>query len=167
MKRKSGRLYRDKRGVTLIDLILVMVIVAIAIPPILGLLIQVVRGNTFGVTVSHSNSLASTLLDEIRSKQWDQTDPTPSVTLGPDAETRTTYNDVDDFDGLDESPPQDSLGNPLAGFNGYRQQVSVCYVTNTDLNTCVGGPTIYKKVTVTVTDPEGRATERVTLFSSY
>lgn len=160
------RLRRDQRGVTLIDLILVIVIVSIAIPPMMALLIQVVRGHTFGVTVSSANFLASTLLEEIRSKRWDERAPSPSLVLGPDGESRATYNDVDDFTGLDESPPQDSLGNPLAGFNGYRQQVSVCYVMSTNLDTCVGGPSIYKKVTVTVTDPEGRSAELVTMISS-
>ncbi len=174
---KPLRLHRDERGFTLVDLILVIIIVAIAIPPMLALFIQVVGGSTFGVTVSRANALASTLREEIQSKKWDENSPPPdldlppSLILGPDpplipTETRAAFNDVDDFDGLDESPPRDSQGAILAGFTGFRQQVSVCYVANTDFDTCIGGPTMYKQVTVTVTGPEGRTTQLATVIAS-
>ncbi len=165
---KPLRLHRDERGFTLIDLILVIIIVAIAIPPMLTLFIQVVRGSTFGVTVTRGNALASTLREEIQSKKWDESAPPPSLILGPETgESRATYDDVDDFDGLDESPPRDSQGAILAGFTGFRQQVTVCYVANTDFDTCIGGPTMYKQVTVTATDPEGRATQLATVIASF
>ncbi len=171
---KPLRLHRDERGFTLVDLILVIIIVAIAIPPMLALFIQVVSGSTFGVTVSRANALASTLREEIQSKKWDHNDPW-SVILGPEpGDSRATYTDVDDFNGLDESPPRDSQGAILntvpptpAGFTGFRQQVSVCYVAETDFDTCIGGPTYYKQVTVTVTDPEGRATQLVMGITSF
>ncbi|MEE8224925.1 MAG: hypothetical protein V3R42_04315 [candidate division NC10 bacterium] len=162
------RLHRNQRGTTLIDLIVVIVIVALAVPPMMGLLIQVMRQSTFGVTVTRANHLASTLFEEMRSKRGDENATAASATLGPDpGETRATYDDVDDYHGLDESPPKDSLGNDLAGSAGFRQQVSVCYVANTDLDTCIGGPTLYKRITVTVTDPEGRASELVTMISNF
>ena len=165
---KPLRLHRDERGFTLIDLILVIIIVAIAIPPMLALFIQMVSGSTFGVTVSRANALASTLREEIQSKKWDESAPPPSLILGPETgESRAIFDDVDDFDGLDESPPRDSQGAILAGFTGFRQQVSVCYVANTDFDTCIGGPTMYKQVTVTVTGPEGRATQLATVIASF
>ncbi len=171
---KPLRLHRDERGFTLVDLILVIIIVAIAIPPMLTLFIQLVSGSTFGVTVSRANALASTLREEIQSKKWDENTPPPdlnlppSLNLGPETgESRAAFDDVDDFDGLDESPPRDSLGAILAGFTGFRQQVSVCYVANTDFDTCIGGPTMYKQVTVTVTGPEGRATQLATVIASF
>ncbi len=169
---KPLRLHRDERGFTLVDLILVIIIVAIAIPPMLALFIQMVSGSSFGVSVSRANALASTLREEIQSKKWDESAPPPSLILGPETgESRAgppgaDFNDVDDFDGLDESPPRDSQGAILAGFTGFRQQVSVCYVANTDFDTCIGGPTMYKQVTVTVTDPEGRTTQLVTVIGS-
>ncbi len=164
---KPLRLHRDERGFTLVDLILVIIIVAIAIPPMLALFIQVVSGSTFGVTVSRANALASTLREEIQSKKWDDNDPW-SVILGPEpGDSRATYTDVDDFNGLDESPPRDSQGVILAGFTGFRQQVSVCYVAETDFDTCIGGPTYYKQVTVTVTGPEGRATQLAMVITSF
>lgn len=165
---KRLRLHRDERGFTLIDLILVIIIVAIAIPPMLTLFIQMVSGSIFGVTVSRANALASTLREEIQSKKWDESAPPPSLTLGPETgENRAIYDDVDDFNGLDESPPRDSQDAILAGFTGFRQQVSVCYVANTDFDTCIGGPTMYKQVTITVTDPEGRTAKLTTVIAGF
>ncbi len=174
---KPLRLHRDERGFTLVDLILVIIIVAIAIPPMLTLFIQMVSGSSFGVSVSRANALASTLREEIQSKKWDDSSDVPgtppSSILGPETgESRmgppgADFDDVDDFDGLDESPPRDSQGGILAGFTGFRQQVSVCYVANTDLDTCLGGPTMYKQVTVTVTDPEGRTTQLATVIGGF
>lgn len=163
------RLHRDQRGITLIDLILVIVVVSLAIPPMVALLIQGTRQSTFGVTMTRANGLGSTLLEEIRSKRWDENGGAASTTLGPETgETRATYDDVDDFNGLNDSPPQDSLGNPAAGSTGFRQQVTVCYVANTDLETCLGsGTSNYKRITVTVTEPEGRSTQVVTVISSF
>jgi MSHA pilin protein MshD len=141
----------------------------LAVPPLVGLLSHVTRQSTFGVTVMRANHLGSTLLEEIRSKRWDETQGAPSTTLGPETgETRITYDDVDDFHGLNETPPRDSQETLIAGHEGFRQQVSVCYVASADLNTCLGsGTSNYKKITATVTDPEGRTTQLVTVFSNY
>jgi len=104
---KLSRLYRDQRGVTLIDLILVIIIVAIAIPPMVGVFITSTRNSTFGVTMARANHLASNLFEEIRSKRWDENVGAASATLGPETgENRATYDDVDDFHGLNETPPE-------------------------------------------------------------
>jgi MSHA pilin protein MshD len=163
------RLRRDQRGVTLIDLILVIVIIGLAVPPMMGLLIQSTQSSTFGITATRGNSLGSTLLEEIRSKAWDENGGAASATLGPESgETRSTYDDVDDFHGFNESPPKDSLGNAVTGFDGFRQQVSVCYVASTDLDTCLGsGTSNYKRITLTITEPEGRTSQIVTVISSF
>ncbi|MEE8282053.1 MAG: hypothetical protein V3R47_00865, partial [candidate division NC10 bacterium] len=165
------RLHRNQRGITLIDLILVIVLLALAIPPMVMLLIQGTRQSTFGVTMTRANGLGSTLLEEIRSKRWDENGGAASATLGPETgETRATYDDVDDFHGLNDSPPEDSLGTDMAGSTGFRQQVSVCYVDPDatppppPLDTCLGsGTSNYKRITVTVTEPEGRTTQVVTV----
>ena len=164
------RLYRDQRGVTLIDLIITIIILAIAVPPMVGVFITSTRNSTFGVTMARANHLASNLFEEIRSKRWDENTGAASATLGLDTgETRATYDDVDDFHGLNETPPKDSQGVAMSGFTGFRQQVSVCYVASTDLNTCLGSglTSNYKKVIVTVTDPEGRVSPLVTVISSF
>ncbi|MGH7404524.1 MAG: hypothetical protein ACREJA_01405 [Candidatus Methylomirabilales bacterium] len=164
-----SRLYRDQRGVALIDLIITIIILAIAVPPMVGVFITSTRNSTFGVTMARANHLASNLFEEIRSKRWDENTGAASATLGPDSgETRATYDDVDDFHGINETPPKDSQGVTMGGSTGFQQQVSVCYVASTGLNTCLGsGTSNYKKITVTVTDPEGRVSPLVTVISSF
>ncbi|KRT69041.1 MAG: mannose-sensitive agglutinin biogenesis protein MshD, MSHA pilin protein MshD [candidate division NC10 bacterium CSP1-5] len=169
---KLSRLYRDQRGVTLIDLIITIIILAIAVPPMVGVFITSTRNSTFGVTIARANHLASNLFEEIRSKRWDENTGAASATLGPDSgETRATYDDVDDFNGLDETPPKDSLGVTMSGSTGFRQEVCVRYVASNDLNnnTCpeAAATSNYKRIRVRVTDPEGRVTELVTLISSF
>ncbi|MCG8427735.1 MAG: prepilin-type N-terminal cleavage/methylation domain-containing protein [Chromatiales bacterium] len=50
---------------------------------------------------------------------------------GPDGENRSTYDDLDDFNGLTDNPPQypDSAAadgdSPMPGYNGFNIQVSV------------------------------------------
>lgn len=48
--------------------------------------------------------------------------------LGPEAETRASFDDVDDYHGLDEHPPlKASTGEMLDGYAGYRVQVFVTH----------------------------------------
>ncbi|MFQ5839309.1 MAG: hypothetical protein ACE5HK_01140 [Candidatus Methylomirabilales bacterium] len=162
------RLHRNERGITLLDLILVILLIALALPAMMRLFIEATRDSTLSATVTGAHALASTLLEEIRSKRWDENAGAPSPILGPEVgETRPTYDDVDDFTGLNESPPLDSQGTTMAGFENFRQQVSVCYVANTDLDTCVGGTSNYKRVTATVTTASQRTIELVTVLSNF
>ena len=101
-----------------------------------------------------------------------------STTLGPDTATKgrdgvanestsnkTTFDDVDDFNGFSET---------LAGtFAGYRRSVVVAYVNPPNLNTPLAIPSPvpnnwtpgYKRVVVTVTPPVGQAVTLVTLVT--
>ncbi|MBY0263677.1 MAG: hypothetical protein K2Q20_15135, partial [Phycisphaerales bacterium] len=47
---------------------------------------------------------------------------------------RTAWLDVDDYAGLDESPPRDRLGRTLAGTTGWRWRVRVEYIDPTTLS---------------------------------
>ena len=65
----------------------------------------------------------------------------------------------DDYDGLDDQPAKDALGNDRVGFNSFRVTVSVAYAGG-DFGLAVQD---LKKVTVTVFTPEGNSLE----FSRY
>jgi MSHA pilin protein MshD len=116
-------------------------------------------------------------MEEIRSKCWDETATTslpcngpitPSAVLGPDGEGRGVFDDVDDYNGLVNTPPQDSQGNPLASYALYTRSVTVCYVNSGVLDTCVAGPTPYKRVLVTVAwGGAGDQVQLVTVFSNH
>jgi MSHA pilin protein MshD len=118
------------------------------------------------------------MMEEIMTKRWDENTPmgggplntnestrgttTPVGSLGEDgAETRTDYNDVDDYNDLNEPVTgnfHDQNGNPFS-LPGYTRKVSVCYIPSgtpsIDQNpaSCSATTTDTKRVVVTITSP--------------
>jgi hypothetical protein len=77
---------------------------------------------------------------------------------------RATYDDVDDFNGLNNTPLLNSQGGAMpAAYNFFTQQATVCYVVAAGLDTCIGGTSNYKRVAVTVS--WGAAGDQVQLVS--
>lgn len=130
-----------QRGFTLIELIVTIVVTAIALTGLGVGLITASRNSVTPVISMRAATLAQAYLDEILSKRYDELNglggitrcsepgqPPCSVTMGADAgETRASYDDVDDYNGLDESPPRDAFGNNETLYDGFRVQVSVNY----------------------------------------
>ena len=77
----------------------------------------------------------------------------------------TALDDIDDYSGLDNQPPQTAAGGPMDGTNGapnfsdYRRLTEVACVVvdsgNNRIRDAAGGeiPTEYKRITVTVRHP--------------
>ena len=92
---------------------------------------------------------------------------TPPNGLGSESgETRATYDDVDDYDGMDSNTtggPQTAAGTLREGFTNYRAQITVFY--DDDYNGTADPSTTYsaKLIQVTVTDPRGDKHQ----FASY
>jgi len=152
---------KNEQGMTLLELILMIVVLAVGLTGVLVYFIQGVKNSSNAQITSVATVLAQDLMEEIRSKCWDETATTvspcngavtPSATLGPNGgETRATYDDVDDFNGLNNTPPQNSQGGAMpAAFNNFTQTVAVCYVAAGALNTCSGGTSNYKRIAVTI-----------------
>ncbi|GMV98676.1 MAG: hypothetical protein AMXMBFR83_30240 [Phycisphaerae bacterium] len=75
---------------------------------------------------------------------------------------RTTFDDVDDWDGWYQSPPVNSWGSPMSEYTGYCQQVSVTFDTSLATRTGLTFPAgAAKKITVTVLK-DGKTLARVT-----
>ncbi|MEQ8315138.1 MAG: prepilin-type N-terminal cleavage/methylation domain-containing protein [Gammaproteobacteria bacterium] len=138
-------------GLTLIETIASIVIIAIS-------LTGVTLALRFGTSQSANTmvelravALAQAYLDEIMGKRFDErtrnrgippcraTAPparqcTAEGSFGPDGgETRSRYDDVDDYHGLDEgdgqvNPLQDATGATRTGYDNFRVQVEVRYI---------------------------------------
>lgn len=168
-------------GFTLIEIVMIIVIASIAIPTLLVLLGQQARyGVEAEIQVSETN-LAQQLMEEIRSKCWDElkivagacTGTSSGGDLGLDplsvpvetAGNPTTYDDIDDY--------RAGVPNISSGGITYTRTVQVCYVQDSDLNNvtpCVdtqASATNYKRISVTVTDPNARSVELVTVATNY
>ncbi|MBV1879276.1 MAG: hypothetical protein KUG79_16660 [Pseudomonadales bacterium] len=171
----TGGLDARAVGATLVELVITIVILAIAL---------VSLAMTVSFASSHSADsmvqvkvveLGQAYLEEILTKRFDENSPlggipacTPSATvcgtIGNESETRSNFNDVDDYDGLSENPPRDSLGIVRSGYVGYQVDISVAYMTTAEIAAYgLDDQTDAKLVRVIVSPPVGSGIE----FSAY
>lgn len=157
---------KNKKGFTLIELVIIIVIVALAIPPLMKMVSEGTQKSGDSELVSTATILAQDLMEEIKSKRWDENSPITGGTivdasktypLGAEEASRTGYDDVDDYDGLANNPPNDAHGNPINDYTGFTRSVNVIYVAEANLNTDNPGvlpnPPVesdYKRIDVTV-----------------
>ncbi len=83
--------------------------------------------------------------------------------LGVDnSETRTSYNDVDDYIALSKQPITNSLGEVLSQYSDFNLVITVQY--DSDFNELtINDGTTFKRITIEVTSPLGE----VYGFSAY
>jgi MSHA pilin protein MshD len=137
-------LRRTQLGLTLIEMVLTIVILAISLITVSSIISSGV-GRSADTTVElRSAALAQSYLDEILGKRFDEnshprgippcrSNCTLFASFGPDGETRAQFDDVDDYDGLDEgegqlTPLQDANAQPRTGYGNFRVRVSVRYM---------------------------------------
>lgn len=159
-------------GATLVEIIIAVALIGIALVPLTM---------SYSFTASHSADamievrvveLGQAFMEEILSKRFDENSalggapPCSAVTtacaaIGADpGESRTTFDDVDDYDGLDEMPPRDSLGAVRPGYEGFRVEVAVAYASASEVtNYGLDATTDLKRILVRVHPPSGSATE--------
>ncbi|MFH0982678.1 MAG: LamG domain-containing protein [Planctomycetota bacterium] len=79
---------------------------------------------------------------------------TVSYTLGPESAegggTRSTFDDVDDYDGWNETPPRAQDGTVMTELTGWRRSVTVAFVKQDDAGTTRTQDEGAKRITVTV-----------------
>ena len=138
------RLRRNQRGLTLIEMVITIVILAISLIAITSILSSG-TGRSADITLElKSAALAQSYLDEILGKRFDENSHPRGIppcrsnctligSFGPDGETRDQFDDVDDYDGLDEGEGQlislqDASGLPRTGYDNFRVRVSVRYM---------------------------------------
>jgi MSHA pilin protein MshD len=96
--------------------------------------------------------LAQSLLAEILDKAYIDPGAAPVFGLesGEVGQPRSVYNDVDDYSGLNESPPKYADGTAIPGYSRWSRSVTVQWVTAANLATVSATDTGLKKITVTV-----------------
>ena len=171
-------LFTSRKGFTLIEIVMIIVIVSIAIPALLIVLGQETRQSVDAELQVSATNVGQAMMEEIKTKCWDETAAsaancsgtvTPSAigTDGaPGTETRAScsgnpnsYNDVDDYNGYSETC---AWGGP-----SYITSVAVCYVNSAALDTCIGGTSDFKRIQVTVSNTSMGTINLVTLVGNY
>ena len=171
-------------GVTLIEMVVVIAILAIALTTVTQIVSQATVQGAYTYDETKAIELAESLAGEIRSKRYDENSPvsgvppcdgvsggsacTTSASLGLEAGetaspyTRVNFDDVDDYDGVDEGSGSatghdllDVAGNQRSGYQNFRVQIAVSYSGNVAPRS--GELTDSKKVQLTITQPNGEA----------
>jgi MSHA pilin protein MshD len=156
------------RGFTLVELIITMSVISIAVLGITYALSLAFRHQSDGLWQAKSVALAASYLEEIVGRRYDETTPQGGVppcspataacssVMGPEGETRAEFDDVDDYNGVDDFPPLTAQGTPRTEYASFRVQVSVDYVTPAQVAQLALDTTADAKlITVTVLPPDG------------
>lgn len=109
----------DQRGATLVELLLSIVIVAIAASSVLGVMSMTNASSADPMLRHQAASIAEAYLEEILLKPFADPD-------GVDGEVaRVDFDDVDDYDGLLDAGARDQFDNPIAALGDYTVSVTV------------------------------------------
>ncbi|RUO26674.1 pili assembly chaperone [Aliidiomarina minuta] len=172
-----------QQGFTLIEIIMGIVVLAIALLLITSVLLPAARQSITPVYQVRAAELGQSLLNEIMAKSFDQAsdrrggrqrckaDQEPLCTapdqLGPDnTETRDRFNDVDDYHGLSGSV-ESALGEDLSDlYPGFSVQINVCY-SDANASQCLNEITLFKRVQITVFTPDNQPFEFSALRGNF
>ena len=158
-----------QNGFSLIEMIVVIVVLALALTGVTLVINETLKQSPKPLIQTRAMELAQTYLDEIMPKRFDElsgqggiprcdsTDNAAQVcsnTMGnEEGGNRLLFDDVDDYNGLDNQPPVLASGATPSNFDNYRVQVTVTYA-GADLG--LANRTA-KRITVTITTPLGTA----------
>lgn len=153
-------------GFSLLELLLALVVLALALSLITVLGYRASQQGADPLLQIKAAELAQAYLDEIQARGFDEQSPpgnllpcdrsgrpacTSAASFGADSgETRASFDDVDDYHGLNEAPTQPE-GTALAGYTGFRVQIQVSYA-GTDLGLSLRS---LKRVQLQVVLPDG------------
>lgn len=146
-------LARRNAGMTLIELVVSIVVFTIGTAAILLAIAYNARHSADPMLEQQSINVAEGYLDEIEQQ---------SYFALPNPPGRQNYNDVCDYNNLNEAP-HDQNGNPIPGLGNYNVSVSVAPCPDAT------GSTPYSPVTiqVTVTPPAGPTLQISVLRANY
>lgn len=108
-----------ERGLTLIELILSMVIISVALVGVLSVMNLTVRNSADPLIQHQALAIAEAYLEEILLQAYD--DPN-GTNVG---ENRATYDNVADYNGLNDAGALDQRGNAIPGLSSYGVSVAV------------------------------------------
>jgi MSHA pilin protein MshD len=107
-----------ERGATLVELVISIVVVAVAASAVLGVLLSSAIRSADAMVLAQATSLAEAYLEEIALKSFADPD-------GAAEASRAAYDDIFDYDGLVDAGARDQLGNGIPELAGYRVTVAV------------------------------------------
>ena len=115
---------RRQSAFTLIEIIVTIVVIAIAATALLSVFSSMVRSSADPMIQQQATTIAEAYLEEIMLRAYD--DPQVAESGGAEAgETRPTYDDVQDYNSLGTTQVRDQNDNPVAALSDYQVIVTV------------------------------------------
>jgi MSHA pilin protein MshD len=138
---------RRQSAFTLIEVIVTIVVLAVAASALLGVFTSMVRGSADPVIQQQAITVAEAYMEEILRKSYqDPRDPLVAETGGKEAgEDRASFNDVQDYNALQDNKVRDQNDALIAPLDAYSVTVSV--------NAAVLGGVNAMQIDVTVSHP--------------
>lgn len=113
-------------GVTLIELVISIVVIAIAVASTLVVVQRAARASADPMIQRQASAIAESYLEEILEKPFYDPDLGAAGGACPAKEaSRALYDNVCDYDGLDDAGARDQFGAALGGLTPYRVRVTV------------------------------------------
>jgi len=149
--------HRCRRGLGQVEVVVSSLIVGVVLVGALNVLGAATRTNRIAAEQLDAPGLVHQLMGEILALAYeDPEEPGGSIgrDTGESGGDRVDFDDVDDYDGWDQSPPENKDGTPVAGGTGWRRMVQITY-----LNPSTGGTTPtatgIKRIEVKLFPPSG------------
>lgn len=161
MKIGIRKTHRSQKGVTLIEMVITIVILGIALSALISSLSSGISQSATPLWESRSLELTQAYLDEILAMKFDGAQPLGGgvvsgvCAISTDGQSRANYDDVDDYDGLNDSPPQlIETSLDMSTYSDFSVLVSVS-CSGTELN--LSDDAFAKRIVVTVNVPGGQS----------
>lgn len=135
----------------MIELVAAIVVISVALTGTILLAETTTRHSASPMLGRQAVSIAEAYLEEALAKPY--LDPEEGTVCPTPEATRDLYDNVCDYDGLDETGPRNPLGTEIDGLDGYRIELDVD--TSAQLGE-ISGVSDVLRVDATVTDPLGR-----------
>lgn len=146
---------RSSRGVTLIEVTMSTVLVAMILVASLRSVGAAIRSQAYHSRQLRAELLADQLMSEIQAAHYKE--PTSTVLFGPESGEpatnvgpRTAYDDVDDYHLWNRSPPVFRNGAVIPDHTGWRRMVTVQWVNPANPSLVSNVDQGLKRVTITV-----------------
>lgn len=166
MMRRRAR----KRGVSLVEVTISMVIVSMSSMGVLQMMTVAAQTRALASDRVRGLHLAADLLSEIQAQHW--ADPVGGIeSFGVhgdeyDGKTRLNYNDIDDYHGWTQSPPLEPDGTEIPGYTGWSRTVSVEYATLSGTQVVTSGTFERGKLITVTVERGGRHIAEVSAYRS-
>lgn len=146
--------YQSRRAITLAETVISTLLIGFVLVSTLSIVGPLVRSNTVHANKLVAANLANELSEEIATKLFidPAVDSVDAIGFDADDSTflRANYDDIDDFDKWESTPPKHSLGGSYTRMSRWTRSVRVVHAQLSDPSKDSVTNTGLKRVTVTV-----------------